>query len=158
MTCAAIAALTLLTGCGDDDDTSADDRTSVSWLETDVCSVLDESAVSELIGAQAAPRPGQSYPQRPECTWAVPGTSRKLVFRLWQPPVPRTLSNDAERTTIIGDSTGYVAEEDKDSCVMHVRAEPAWLSIDLEVPHDGFRPRLCDSVLPTAQQILAVVK
>jgi hypothetical protein len=158
VTCAAIVALLMLSGCGDDSDGAPDNRTSVSWLDTDVCALVDTSDVEALIGHDATSKPEQANPRRPECVWVVPGTTRKLVLRLWQPPVPQSLSDTATRTTSVGGRTGYVETENKDSCMMHVEAEPAWLSVDLAVPHDGFRPRLCDAVVPTAEQVLAFVK
>ena len=153
-------ALLALPACGDggDDSASADDRTSVSWLDTDVCSLVDDADVATLIGPKATTKAGGSGPSRPECAWTVAGTERRLVLRLWQPPVPAALTDGTRRTTAVGPDTGYVEAEDKQSCLMHVEAEPAWLSVDLVVPRDGSRPRLCDAVTPMAEQVLAFVR
>jgi hypothetical protein len=155
---ALVAAGVVLAGCGDDGDPATDDRTSVSWLDTDVCSLVPEERVAELIGADATAVPGDSDPRRPECEWTVPETAERLVLRLWQPPVPDELARHADRTTPVGDRTGYVEAEGRRSCTMHVAAEPAWLSVDLSVPRERSTDHLCDQVAPTADEVLAEVR
>lgn len=160
MTCAALAALALgLTGCSDDEpDPGSDDRTSVSWVETDVCSLVDGERVAELLGDGATAQETTDRPRRPECEWSVGGATERLVLRLWQPPVPDALADGAERTTEVGDRTGYVQSETRGSCSMHVEAEPAWLTVDLDVPQDRSGPQLCDQVAPLADEVLAEVR
>ncbi len=154
---AALVAL-VATGCGDDQQQADDDRTSVSWLDTDVCALVDADQVTALIGPDAQAERSIDNPRRPECEWAVPETTQRLVLRLWQPPVPEALTDEAERTIVVGDHTGYVESEGEGFCNMHVAAEPAWLTIDLNVPFRKFRPHLCEAVNATADQVLAEVR
>ena len=153
----ATALLVALTGCGDDEP-PADDRTSVSWLETDVCALVDADQVTALIGPDAEAERSIDNPRRPECEWTVPETTQRLVLRLWQPPVPKVLTDHAKRMTELGDHTGYVESEGDGFCNMHVAAEPAWLTVDLNVPLPKFRPHLCDAVGATAEHVLAEVR
>ena len=153
----AIALAVTLGGCGDDDP-STDNRTSVSWLDTDVCSLVDASQVTALIGPDAMAELSTANPRRPECEWSVPRTTQRLVLRLWQPPIPEVLTDHAKRTTEIGDHTGYVESEGDGFCNMHVAAEPAWLTVDLNVPRQEFRPHLCDAVDATAERLLDEVR
>ena len=88
----------------------------------------------------------------------MPETTQRLVLRLWQPPIPAVLTDHARRTTQVGDHTGYVEREGKGFCNMHVAAEPAWLSVDLNVPFRKSRPHLCDVVDATAERVLAQVR
>ena len=146
------------TGCGDDPQEAEDDRTSVSWLDTDVCALVDAVQVTALIGPDAQSERSVDNPRRPECEWAVPETTQRLVLRLWQPPVPDVLADEAKRMIVFGDHTGYVESEGDGFCNMHVAAEPAWLTVDLNVPFRKFRPHLCEAVSATVDQVLAEVK
>ncbi len=158
MSAAAAVVVLVATACGDDEPTTDDDRTSVSWLDTDVCALVDADQVTALIGADAQAEPSTDNPRRPECEWTVADTTQRLVLRLWQPPIPQVLTDEAERMIVVGDHTGYVESEGKGFCNMHVAAEPAWLTVDLNVPFRKFRPHLCEAVNATVDHVLAEVQ
>lgn len=156
---AAAVVVLAATGCGaDPQEADDDDRTSVSWLDTNVCALVDADQVTALIGPDAQAEPSVDNPGRPECEWTVAETTQRLVLRLWQPPIPEVLTDEAERMIVVGDHTGYVESEGDGFCNMHVAAEPAWLTVDLNVPFRKFRPHLCEAVNATVDHVLAEVK
>ncbi len=155
---AAAVVMLVATACGDDEPAADDDRTSVSWLDTDVCALVDADQVTALIGPDAQAETSTDNPGRPECEWTVANTTQRLVLRLWQPPIPQVLTDEAERMIAVGDYTGYVESEGNGFCNMHVAAEPAWLTVDLNVPFRKFRPHLCDAVGAIEEHVLAEVR
>jgi hypothetical protein len=151
---ATLVALATLAGCGDDPSPTGETQETEAWQDTDPCTLLDAEQVADLIGPDAVADNATDDPERPQCTWSVGESPQELVLRLWQPPIPEALTDHATRTTEVGDRTGWVESEGEGFCNMHVEAEPAWLTVDLNVRFEKFQPKLCNAAVATAETVL----
>lgn len=77
---------------------------------------------------------------------------------LWQPPAPKSLTNNPERVIDVAGRKGYVAVEvEGGSCTMNIKAEPAWIQIEADPPlptNPDTSTRSCDRAAKLVETVI----
>ncbi|MBB3050018.1 hypothetical protein FHS23_001013 [Prauserella isguenensis] len=160
----AIAAALSLTACGSESGSpeSSPDSGQVSasgeqaaWQQKDPCSLLSEQDLRPYLGDEAgsvSPKRTSKF-DRPTCEWRS-GKYDGVRLALWQPPAPDIVT-DTDKTVEVGERTGYITSETSTNCLMDVKAEPAYLQIDVNAADvDGGREHYCEVAAETARAAL----
>ncbi|GAA1201181.1 DUF3558 family protein [Prauserella alba] len=126
-----------------------------AWQQQDPCSLLSEQELQPYLGDKAGSIPPErsSKLNRSTCEWKVSKYDGVRLV-LWQPPAP-TVVTDRDKTVEVGERTGYITSETSTSCLMDVKADPAYLQIDVNAADvDSGREHYCEVAAETAQAAL----
>lgn len=126
-----------------------------AWQQKDPCSLLSEQDLRPYLGDEAgsvSPKRTSKF-DRPTCEWRS-GKYDGVRLALWQPPAPDIVT-DTDKTVEVGERTGYITSETSTNCLMDVKAEPAYLQIDVNAADvDGGREHYCEVAAETARAAL----
>lgn len=96
---------------------------------------MESSSVGTGNLARCASSAGSISPERtgkfdrPMCEWKSSKYDGGRLA-LWQPPAPDMVT-DTDDTVRVGQHTGHITSETSTSCLMDVKAEPAYLQLDV---------------------------